>query len=153
MPLEHAFLRERLALVERWLANPDRDFIPTGKRRVRRRTQPVDREDLVHKREARLLRNLLASTREGQVLATLQAWRGGLGESFSEHREQYKEMQESYDAWWRLPPHERSSVPRPPKPPSARYVYHDGAPWSIDDRFLAVLLDLIERLQKWLGEA
>jgi hypothetical protein len=152
VPSEHAFLRQRLALVQRWLANPDREFIPAGKRRVRRRTQPANRQDLTYKREARLLRKLLARTREGQVLTTLKAWRSGLGEFLREHRQQYKEMQDAYDAWWRLPRDERSSVPKPPRPPSARYVDVDGAPWIIDNRFLTLLDDLVERLQKWLGE-
>lgn len=152
MPSEHAFLRQRLALVERWLANPDREFIPAGKRRVYRRTLPANRQDLTYKREARLLRKLLARTREGQVLSTLKAWRSGLGEFLREHRQQYKEMQDAYDAWWRLPRDERGSVPKPPRPPSARYVDVDGAPWIIDDRFLTLLDDLVERLQKWLGE-
>jgi hypothetical protein len=122
MPSEHASLRQRLALVERWLANPDRDFIPAGKGRVRSRTRPVDCEDLIYKREARLLHKLLARIREGQVLTTLIAWRSSLGEFLREHRQQYKEMQDAYDAWWRLPRDERGSVPKPPRPPSARYV-------------------------------
>jgi len=152
MPSEHAFLRQRLALVEGWLANLDREFIPAGKRRVRRRTRPANRQDLTYKREARLLRTLLARTREGQVLTTLTAWRSGLGGFLREHRQQYKEMQDACDAWWRLPRDERSSVPKPPRPPSARCVDADGAPWIIDDRFLILLDDLVERLQKWLGE-
>ena len=146
MPSEHVFLRERLALVERWLANPDREFIPADKRRVRRRTQPASCQDLSYKREARLLPKLLAHTREGQVLTTLKAWRGQLREFLRQHRQRYKEMQDGYDAWWRLPRDERGTTPKPPKPPSARYVDHDGAPWTIDDRFLALVNDLIERL-------
>jgi len=51
-----------------------------------------------------------------------------------------------------LPPGERDDVPQPLRPPSARYVDKDGAPWIIDDRFLALLDDLIERLKKWLAE-
>ena len=152
MASDHAFLRQRLALVERWLANPDREFISAGKGRVRRRTRPVSRQDLTYKREARLLRKLLARTTEGQVLTMLRDWRCKLGEFLWKHRQRYKEMQDAYDAWWRLPWAERGSVRKPPKPPSARYLDYDGAPWIIDDRFLALLDDLIERLQKWLGE-
>jgi len=152
MASAHVFLRQRLALVERWLANPDREFIPADKRRVRRRTRPASRQDLTYKREACLLCKLLARTREGQGLTTLKAWRCQLREFLGEHRQRYKEMQDAYDAWWRLPRDERGTTPRPPKPPSARYVDYDGAPWIIDDRFLALLDDLIERLQKWLGE-
>ena len=153
MSSERAFLRQRLALVEQWLANPDREFIYAGKGRVRRRTQSSSQRDITHEREARLLRKLLVRTREGQVLTTLKAWRRQLGEFLTEHRQRYREMQEAHDAWWRLPPYRRESVPRPPRPPSARYVDRDGAPWIIDDRFLALLDDLIERLQKWLDEA
>jgi len=36
MPSEHAFLRQRLALVEQELENPDREFIRVGKGRARR---------------------------------------------------------------------------------------------------------------------
>ncbi len=97
---ERAFLRHRLAILERWLANPDREFIPADKRRVRRRTQPASRQDLTYRREARLLRKLLAQVREGQVLTTLIAWRCQLGEFLREHRQQHKEMQDAYDDWW-----------------------------------------------------
>lgn len=153
MASEHAFLRQRLALVERWLADPDRDFVYEGEGRGHYRTEPSSRRDVTHEREARLLRKLLARTREGQVLTTLIAWRRQLGDSLAEHRRQYKEMQEAYDAWWRLPPYQRERMRRPPRPPSARYIDQDGAPWIIDDRFLALLDDLAERLQKWLDEA
>jgi hypothetical protein len=152
MPTERAFLRQRLALVERWLANPAREFVPAHRGRVRRRTRPVGREDLTYRREARLLRKLLARTKEGQVLPTLRVWRGQLGAFLREHRRQYAAMQDAYDAWWELAWHERQRVPRPARPPAARHVDVDGAPWIIDDRFLALLDDLVERLQKWLGD-
>ena len=151
MPSEHAFLRQRLALVKGWLAeDPGREFVYDGKGRARYRTEPSSKRDVRHEREARLLRKLLARTREGQVLTTLRAWRRQLGEFLAEHRQRYKEMQEVHDAWWRLPPSQRETVPQPPRPPSPRYIDQDGAPWIIDDRFLALLDDLIERLQKWL---
>jgi hypothetical protein len=153
MPSEHAFLRQRLALVERWLADPDREFVPPGKRRVGRWMRPVSRQAPAYKQEARLLRKLLARTREGRVLTTLKAWRSQLGGFLREHRQRYKEMRDACDAWWRLPWDERGSVRRPPRPPSsARYVDDDGALWIIDDRLLRLMDDLIERLQKWLEE-
>jgi hypothetical protein len=99
-----------------------------------------------------LLRKLLARTREGQVLTTVKAWRRQLGAFLREHRQRYKEMLDAYDAWWELPWEERATVPRPPRPPSARYIDDDGAPWIIDDRFLALLDDLSERLEKWAAE-
>jgi hypothetical protein len=153
MHSEHAFLRQRLALVEQELANPDREFVYVGKGRARYRIEPSSQRDVRHEREARLLRKLLARTRDGQVLTTLRAWRRQLGEFLMGHRQRYREMQEAYDAWWRLPSYEREAVPQPPRPPSPRYIDQDGAPWIIDDRFLALLDDLSERLQKWLDEA
>lgn len=147
---EHAFLCQRLALVERWLANPHREFIPATRGRVRRRTRPATRQNLTYRREARLLRKLLERTREGQVLTTVKAWRRELGKFLIQHRQRYRGMQDAYDAWWQLPREERAAVPRPPRPPSARYIDYDGAPWIIDDRFLALLDDLIARLQKWI---
>jgi hypothetical protein len=47
---------------------------------------------------------------------------------------------------------ERQTVPKAPKPPSARHIDCEGAPWIIDDLFLALLDDLIERLQEWRAE-
>jgi hypothetical protein len=152
-PSEHEFLHQRLAIVERLLADPDGTFVSAGRGRVHRRTKPSSRQDLTYKREVRLLRKLLARTREDQVLTTLKAWRGQLGEFLKEHRQRYKEMQDIYDAWWRLPRDERRTMRRPPRPPSARYIDHEGAPWIIDDLFLALLDDLLERLQRWLDEA
>jgi hypothetical protein len=152
MSSERAFLRQRLALVEQWLANPDREFVYAGKGRARLRTSPPTRRDIAHEREARLLRKLLAQTQEDQVLTTLRSWRRRLGEFLVEHRQRYWQMQEAYDAWWHLPPDQREDVPRPPRPPSARYIDQTGAPWIIDDQFLALLDDLIERLLKWLAE-
>jgi hypothetical protein len=152
MPSERAFLRQRLAIVEHWLERPG-EFVRAGKGRVRRRTRLSSERDITREREARLLRKLLARAREGQALAMLTAWRRQLGQFLLEHRQRYRKMQEVYDAWWRLPPHQREDIPKPPRPPSARYVDQDGAPWIIDDRFLALLDDLIDRLQKWFGEA
>jgi hypothetical protein len=152
MASEHAFLRQRLALVERWLANPGREYLPAGKGRVRHRTKPSRRQNLNYKREARLLRKLLVRSSDGQVLGTMKAWRSQLGGFLTEHRRRYRRMQDAYDAWWQLPRDERSTVPRPPKPPPARYIDYNGAPWIIDDRFLALLDDLVERMEKWLDE-
>jgi hypothetical protein len=150
---EHEFLRQRLVLVEQWLADPAREFVPAGKGRVRRRTKSPRRQNLAYKREARLLRKLLERTGDGQVLNTLKAWRSQLGGFLWEHRRQYKWMQDTYDAWWRLPRDERWNVPKPPRPPPARYIDYDGAPWIVDDRLLALLDDLADRLQKWLDGA
>ena len=138
-PSEHAFLRERLTIVERQLANPDRKSIPASGSGVRRRMEPPSWQDLTYKREARLLLKLLAQTREGQVLMTTRAWRQQLGGFLVEHRQRYREMQDAYDAWWELPRDKRETAPKPPKPPSVRYIDHEGAPWIVDDRFLVHL--------------
>ncbi|MFC2029386.1 hypothetical protein ACFLWA_01510 [Chloroflexota bacterium] len=153
MASEHACLRQRLALVESWLSDPDREFFPVDKGRVPRRTTPARHQDITYRREARLLRNLLARTREGQVLTMPKAWRIHLGRFLREHRKVYSEMLDTYDAWWQLPWDERQSVPMPIEPPWARYIDYDGAPWIVDDRFLALLDDLAERFQKWLAVA
>jgi hypothetical protein len=118
-PSDHAFLRQRQALVEDWLTNPEHKFSPASK---------------------------------GQVLMTLMAWRRQLGAFFREHRRQNKGRRDAYLAWRRLPWEERQRVPEPPKPPPARYVDSDGAPWIIDERFLALIDDLIERLEKRVTE-
>lgn len=154
MASEHAFLRQRLALVERWLANPASfKYVAAKRGRVRRRVRPARWQEVTYRREARLLSKLLARASEGQVLAALKAWRRHLGRFLREHRQRYKEMQDAYDARWQLPWAARESAPRSPKPPPARYTDYEGAPWIIDDRLLALLDDLIERLQKWIGEA
>jgi hypothetical protein len=134
------------------LANPNSEYIPDGAGRFRYRTQPANRRDITREREARLLRKLLARTREGQVLKTLQDWRRQLGAFLAEHRQRHAKVQEAYDDWWRLPWHQRSCVPKPSKPPSALYMDRQGMRWLIDERFLALLDDLVERLQKWLDE-
>lgn len=146
------FLRQRLALVERWLANPGQPSAPIRSGRVRSPAESSSRPDLTHKREARLLRKLLAQSKEGQILAMLSAWRRQLGSFLREHRNRYEAEQDAWDHWWELPRDKRAEVPQPPQPPSARYVDRDGAPWIIDDRFLALLDDLIDRLRKWLDE-
>ncbi len=153
MTSDREWLRERLKLVEEWLANPDREFEYEGEGRGRRRTRPSSRRDTMRHREARLLRKLLAKVPEGRVLETLIGWRRQLGEFLANHRQRYREQQRAYDDWWRLPPHQRENMPQPQKPPSPRYIDRDGAPWIIDDRFLNLLDDLIERLQKGLNES
>ncbi len=79
MPSDRKRVCGRLKLVEKRLANPDREFEYKGQGRGRRRMRPADRRDMVHHREARLLRKLLARADEGQVLAMLETWRRELG--------------------------------------------------------------------------
>jgi hypothetical protein len=119
MPPEREFLRQRLALVEQQLANPNQEFIRDDEGRLRYRTRPVSRRDITRGREARLLRKLLARIREGQVLKALQDWRRQLGTFLTKPRRRHAKAQEAYDAWCQLAPHQRRHVPKPPRPPSA----------------------------------
>ncbi len=151
IPSEREFLRQRLTQVQQWLANPDREFI-YDKGSLRYRTQPANRRDITHEREARLLRKLLARTRKGRALKTLKDWRRQLGTFLAQHRRRHEKVLGAHDDWQRLPRHQRRRTPEPPKPPSALYVDQQGARWIIDERFLALLDDLIERLQRWLDE-
>jgi hypothetical protein len=82
----------------------------------------------------------------------LKGWRWQLGQFLLEHRLCYQDIQDAYDTWWQLPPRQRDKTPQPPQPPPARFLDHNGTPWIVDDRFLALLDDLAERLQRWLEE-
>ncbi len=147
--LEHEYLRQRLALVEEWLENPDRAFEYAGHGRVRRRGAPAERRDVDHEREARLLRKLQRRASEGCVLSTLTVWREQLGKFLWDHRQCHKEMQDVYDAWRELPLYQRENTPQPPQPPPARYVDKEGESWIVDDRFLALLDALAGRMRIW----
>ncbi len=46
-----------------------------------------------------------------------------------------------------------SKVAQPNKPPPPRLTDQKGAPCIVDERLLALVDDLIERLKKWLAEA
>ncbi|MDQ2996062.1 MAG: hypothetical protein M3R61_03245 [Chloroflexota bacterium] len=154
MPSEHEFLRLRLAAVERQLQQgpPDMVFDSAGRGRRRPMSDTGTREESIYKREMRLLRHILAVTHDGQVMPALATWRTRFGRILSEHRRQYRTMQEQYDAWWALPPHQRGRVPQPPRPPLAHHIDQTGQDWIIDDRFLHIFDDLRERLTKWMNE-
>jgi len=79
-------------------------------------------------------------------LTTLKFWRRHLGIYLGEHCQQYREMQDAYDARWRLPRDERGSVPKPPSPPSARHTDVDGAPWIIDSSRLRLSDAEVDRI-------
>ena len=149
MPSDIEFLRQRLALVARGLAQPNE---------IQRQGQkPICQSDLAHReiayrRQARLLQMLLARARPGSVLHMLTAWRQTLGQFAKNHRTEHKEAIRAYDEWSELPRHVRVQVTAPPKPLTPRYFDPDGAPWIVDDGQLKVVDDLIEQLQKWLEE-
>jgi len=144
-------LRLRLELVEQEIADPS-EFQYAGQDRGLSRSNYSPRQYRAYQREARILRKLLARARSGKVLQTLTAWRRQLGQFAVDHRHQYDVAIRNYDAWCQLPHHVRWQFAEPPRPPLPRYVDPDGAPWIVDDSFLALLDDLIERLQKWLSE-
>jgi hypothetical protein len=149
MPSDIEFLRQRLALVARELAQPNEI--------QRQRQGSICHSDLVHReianrREARLLQMLLARAWPGSVLHMLTAWRQTLGQVARNHRTEHKEAIRAYDEWSELPRHVRVRVTAPPKPLTPRYFDYNGAPWIVDDGLLVVVDDLIERLQKWLEE-
>jgi hypothetical protein len=150
-PSERDFLRQRLELVEERLTQANPEFIYAGNERVRRETRPSTRRDTIAHREVRLLRKLLTRVAEGQGLIALAKWRQELGGFLKRHRLKYRQIQKEYDDWSQLPPNKRQRIPAPPKPPPARFIDKDGAPWIIDDRFLELLDDLAARLRKWLG--
>jgi len=143
------FLRQRLILVERELAQPN-----ANQHQVRRPVRQSDlvRRNIAYRREVRLLQKLLAQTRPDNVLHVLIAWRHTLSQFAKKHRTKHKEVIRAYDEWFELPPHVRGRSAAPPKPPAPRFIDHDGTPWIVDDGLLAVVDDLIERLQKWLEE-
>jgi hypothetical protein len=155
MPSEHEFLRLRLATIERQLQQGPSDvvFDSTGRGRRRSADDTGTREESLYKREARLVRHILAITRDGQVLTALATWRARFGTILSEHRQKYRTLQERYDSWWALPPHQRERMPQPSRPPPAQYTDQTGHDWIIDDRFLHILDDLRERLAKWMTQS
>lgn len=145
------FLRQRLALVEEQIAQPNA-FQYQGQDRGRPRRTYHTRQNVTYRREARLLRKLLTRSHPGGVLRTLIAWRRQLGQFAADHRDDHKEAVQAHDEWLKLPRDVRVRLPEPPMPRSPRYFDAEGTPWIVDDSFLALLDDLAERLQKWLNE-
>lgn len=104
---------------------------------------------IIDKREERLLRKLLISTKEGQVRKTLKNWRQEFGEFYNNHKQKYSPTQKKVDAWFALPPSQRPYKPQEPPPPL--YKDKSGQKWLIDDRFLKQVDELIRRLDLWLS--
>ncbi len=154
MSSEHDFIRQRLARIERQLQQGPSDLVYESRSRGRQRSADDTgmREERLYKREARLLRHILAITKEGQVLYALVHWRRELGAHLDAHREQYRVQQDEYDTWWALPPYKRQRFPQPKRPPLAHYTDQNGQDWILDDRFLLLLEDLHSRLSQWMSE-
>ena len=140
MPDEIGFCRQRFRIVKEQLEDP---------------TAALEREDRLRlEREHRLLGHVLYELEEGQVLKALESWRGRFGRELSQHRSASRPQQQAYDAWLRLPPDERRGVPEPPRPsPGIIIEDKNGRKWVVDDRYLAMMDDLIGRLRKWLESA
>lgn len=149
MPSDIEFLRQRLALVERELAQPN-EIQRQGRGPICQ--SALAHREIAYRRQARLLQKLLARARPGSVMHMLTAWRQTLGQFARDHRTEHKEAIRAYDEWSELPRHVRVQVTAPPKPLTPRYFDHDRAPWIVDDGLLTVVDDLIEQLQKWLKE-
>ena len=147
--LEREFLHRRLAIVERNLARPS-DYVYDGDSRGHLRRPSETGKNITLERERRLLFKLLDKVPEGRVVTTLVEWRKEFGKKWQAHRQNHSEMQEAYDTWWQLPFYRRVRVPQPPRPPSLRITDHKGHVWIIDDRYLGMVDDLVERLNKWL---
>ncbi len=63
MASEHAFLRQRLALIEQRLAKPGRESFSYYRGRIQRQTRTKRQWTIIqYRREARLLRKLSAET-------------------------------------------------------------------------------------------
>lgn len=139
MNYEKQFLSERFAIVCAELEDPNVD---------------MEREDRIRlQRERRLLGKLLAEVPEGKALAALKQWRAVFGKKLAEHRRRTVARQKAYDEWCQLPNDMKRKTPKP-NPPSlgTRVNDRNGYTWVVDDRFLAMVDDLIERLGKWLAD-
>ncbi len=135
---EHDFVKARFFIVKARLDDPGADIEPP----IRMRLQ----------REYRLLGRLRDEVPEGEVLAALTDWRTFLGGKLVEHKRATRAQQEAYDAWLRLPRYRKEEVRQPERPSLGTTVKDaNGHTWVIDDRFLLMMDDLINRLQKWLA--
>jgi len=112
--------------------------------------EPIIRMRL--QREQRLLQRVGEELTEGEVLETLGEWRQYLGILLMDHKFAKRAQQRKYDRWLRLSREQREITPQPEQPTlGTTSIDKHGNTWVIDDRFLAMMDDLIKRLQKWLG--
>jgi hypothetical protein len=59
-------------------------------------------------------------------------------------------MLEAHERWLRIPFPFRVDIPEPPQPPSLHVTDRHCHEWQVDDILLAVLDDLLVRLDKWM---
>lgn len=130
------FVEARREILQRMLADPEADI---------ERTQRVH-----YQREMRLLDRVRKEVPDDKVLETLQSWRKYLGERLADHKRQTRVEQQAVDKWYRLSKEEKRTTKRPKSPPlGIRLKAADGEHYVIDDRYLAMMDDLIARMQKW----
>lgn len=149
-PKEKDFLQQRLHKIEAKLGSPDPyDRDDQGHLHFRLQPSPVVEERLVH--EEHLLKKFLNEVEEGEVLQALVSWRKDLGRQWKEYKELFRFLLDAHDHWARLPWQARSITPEPPQLPDLEIEDQHGLIWVIDERFLQVMDDLIERLSKWMN--
>lgn len=130
------FVEARREILQTMLGDPAADI---------ERTQRMQLQ-----REMRLLDRIRKEVSEDKVLDTLQSWRKYLGEQLADHKRRTRAEQQAADRWYRLSREEKRKVKRPKSPSlGIRVKAADGEHYVIDDRYLAMMDDLIARLQKW----
>ena len=111
--------------------------------------EPIQRMSL--EREQRLLCRVKNEIPESEVLETLTNWRKYLGIILQDYTLTTRAQMRKYERWLRLSSAQREVTPQPERPPiGTTSTDKNGDTWVIDDRFLAMMDDLIKRLQKWL---
>lgn len=147
---QHKFLLERLKRIEAMLEERC-EYEAVEKGRFRYRTLPVANREYRQTRELTILNKLLQQVDDTNVLKALKSWRSVLGKKLRMHRAYYRKLQDTYDAWDRLPWPVKIEIPEPPQVPDPKIVDRQGQVWVIDDPLLDILDDMICRLQKWLN--
>ncbi len=146
---EHEYLRQRAAIIAQQLGE-DQQFISVGNGKVDLKEDECESDHHRRlRRDLRLLLHLRLRVKEGQVLKAARDWHQSLGSRLREHRRQHAREQDAYDAWWQLPPYQRTQIPQPAKPPEFWITDREGERWLINDRFMRALEDIIQNLTKW----
>lgn len=136
----------------------ERDFVSQRFQIVKARLEDpaavikrVDRIQL--QREYRLLGKLLDEVNEGEILGALEAWRRYLGEQLSDYKRRIApEMRRVHQEWFQLREDQKTCTEEPPHSlPGTTVTDKNGWVWVIDDRFLQMMDDEIERLKRWLS--
>ena len=138
MPAEREFVQERFNIVKQILADKNR--------------QRTRQEQIALEREHRLLGKILYEVEEGKVLSALTFWQKRFEHDLRIQQKRYGSTGFTRDEWQQLPSEERSHVPEPAKSPKKVIITdRKGQKFVIDDAYILLLNDLINRLQKWLN--